>query len=420
MAVLDEWVGRRVACPHCQSLCAIPEPPIQAAPEIDPVEVVEDKGGVFRILPEDARLPDRLPGQAEVSGALGVLSVGRQTRPARCLALHPDNRLGLAGCGETIVVLDLSTGKRVFRFTRQQAPVSCLAITPDGRRVLSGDRAGGLLLWDLPSGRIVRWLRGHKDAVQSVAFSPEGRYAASGGDDGVTRLWELATGTEYELVQACWDGPVCCVAFSPDGQQLLGAGNRVCTWSTQSGEPLVHFRGRGTVESAAFSRDGLQIAACAPSTSTKTGLKVRRWQAATGQPLPCFENPAPNRVRVSLAVVVPGNLRIVSIGHKPGIRASSVTGQILDALGQFQRVLGDETSPRSPPRSYSMSDMSSTASKFDVSDPYWMQIWSVNSGLAQSHDAGTSPPTALAASHDGARVLSASRDHTVQLWGVPS
>jgi WD40 repeat protein len=231
----------------------------------------------------------------------------------------------------------------------------------------------------------------------------------------------LGTGTEYKLFEARWDRPVNCVAYSPDGRQILGAGGKVRTWDVQTGEPLVRFRGSGRVESAAFSQDGSEIAACALSDTSRTGLRVRRWQAATGKPLTCFDDPVHNRVLVSLAVVVPGSLRIVSTGKKTerpgsaGLGMSQTTAAVLSVVGTLaiNAVL-------MPGGGYGYIIFEPSAPVFDPSDPYCMQIWGIHSGLAESQrNAGSARATALVVSADGKRALSANRDNIICLWGLP-
>jgi WD40 repeat protein len=429
ITVPDDWDGQGLSCPSChRAVDVVPPESEEIVPELlddddpstDLVEVVEEEEATstYGINADDALLPDLLPGQAPVCGVMGIMSLGRNARPARCLAVHPQKPLALAGCGPTTYVLNLSERKRALRFEKQDAGVTSLALAPDGRLVLSGDRDGGLLLWDLSSGQLVRRLKGHKDAVGSIAFSPNGRYAVSGGDDGVTRLWELETGEEYKLFEAHWDQPVRCVAFSPDGRQVLGAGGKVRTWSVKTGELHMRFRSEGEVDSAAFSRDGAEIAACVPARFTETGLRVQRWHAATGKELPCFEDPFRNQVLVFLAVVAPGTLRIVSLGRRPGIRQDSVFGQVVDAVDSLRsRGSGWEPS-RMPARYYGMGDLRRGRS-LDSSDPYCMQIWNLKTGLAESHDAGQDRASVLAVSTDGSRALTANRNNTVQLWGLP-
>jgi WD40 repeat protein len=394
---------------------------LEELPELDQVEIVDERphSGVYGISSPDAYRPGATMASAAVSGAVGILSLGRKAGRVRCLALHPGTRRGLAGCGETIVVLNLDEGKRAFRFEKQQGPISCLGMAPDGRHVLSGDQKGGLALWEIASGRVLRWLDGHNGEVRSVGFSPNGQYAVSGGADGVTRLWELVAGQEYELFDARWEDPVSSVAFSPDGRRVLGAGSEVCVWSVKTGEPLFRPRRAGDAVSAAFSNDGETLAACRPSVSSTTGLKVRSWEAATGKPLPCFENPIPNRSSVALAAVVPGSLRIVSTGKKGAGRtdgrnvAAAVGASILGTVAMNAVLMPFGMS------GYVAFRPGPGGCHYDPSDPYCLQVWSIGNGGADSYDAGKDPAIVLAVSTDGTRAITATRHNIVQIWGLP-
>ncbi|MFB7999771.1 protein kinase [Streptomyces sp. NPDC056002] len=75
--------------------------------------------------------------------------------------------------------------------TYESLPV---ALTHDARLALTGCPDGTLRLWDVPSGRCVKTLRGHRREVEAVDLTPDGRHALSQGADGVVRLWNLSEG----------------------------------------------------------------------------------------------------------------------------------------------------------------------------------------------------------------------------------
>jgi WD40 repeat protein len=75
-----------------------------------------------------------------------------------------------------------------------EARVNGVAVSPDGRRILSGDAAGNLRLWDAIAGvELPRFEQsvGDKSAVSCVAISPDGAEVVTGHEDGTVRVWIL-------------------------------------------------------------------------------------------------------------------------------------------------------------------------------------------------------------------------------------
>jgi WD40 repeat protein len=428
MAVPDGQPGTRWLCPKCKA-------PVEAPPSrpedtaILDAEVLEDPpeehGGTYQVGAADDNTPDTWYEKAGGLGVIGTLSLEGEPGMIRCLAMNADTRLGLVGCEERVMVFDLGARKRAYPFDKQEAEVSSLAISPDGKLALSGDEDGGLLLWDINEGKRLRWLEGHEDAVRCVAFSPKGRFAASGGDDGSIRLWEVATGQPRRLSKALWDGPVRSVAFSSEGGQLLAAGEKVRTWSTRSGEILARFPGGANMHSAAFSRDGSEVAACAPEASSSNGFRARRWKALTGQPLAGFEAGASGRVDATATAVAPGSLRVIVMGKKEGVRKASPTGETFGAIAASGVSTFAVTLAFGGLAGFAWRNMTcefKSGCRFITyeADPYCLKCWSFVNGLPDTHSGGKEPTVVLAVSPDGSKALSATRSNLIDLWSLPS
>lgn len=163
---------------------------------------------------------------------------------------------------------------------RAQGAVCALDFSPDGRLLASGDRTGGVKLWQMapvlarkrgepllavanpdPDRTLVsvrfRALFGHEGTVNGVAFHPDGRRLASGGDDRTVRIWDVRS---TECVRSLDGEPkgVRAVEFDRRGQVLLAAGRRIRLWSVRS------FRALRAPDSgawcAALSPDGKHLA----------------------------------------------------------------------------------------------------------------------------------------------------------------
>ena len=61
----------------------------------------------------------------------------------------------------------------------------------NGKLLASGNSSGGVKLFEAATGKLVRYLRGHKDMVRSPAFSPDGTKLASGSWDNTAAVWDV-------------------------------------------------------------------------------------------------------------------------------------------------------------------------------------------------------------------------------------
>src|SRR5262249_56650995 len=95
--------------------------------------------------------------------------------------------------------------------------VASVAYSPDGSRVVSGDRAGEIKLWEAATGRLIHTMA-TGNPVEAVAFHPDGtRLASAGGDDGAVILWDAATGQRIRTFPV-HTKRVFRFIFSPDGK----------------------------------------------------------------------------------------------------------------------------------------------------------------------------------------------------------
>jgi WD40 repeat protein len=149
------------------------------------------------------------------------------------LSQYDGDHISAIGCGldnETlltatwegnIAVRELTRGKLLSRIGKHVTHLHSLSQSPDGRTVAWVGEYGGFGLLDLKTGKDV--FRNTKDVSSAVrvAFAPDGGVLATGGNGGnPVRLWEAATGKRV----AEWkDMRSSEVAFSPDGRLLAAA-----------------------------------------------------------------------------------------------------------------------------------------------------------------------------------------------------
>jgi WD40 repeat protein len=118
--------------------------------------------------------------------------------PARwlwSLDFAPDGKT-LAACAQSaIVLIDLTTGKRLHRRDAHDTPPYPV-VSPDGKVIATTATEPTIRLWDADTGRLLHLLEGHEESAGSVVFSSDGKRLASSGYDGTIRLWERSIGKE--------------------------------------------------------------------------------------------------------------------------------------------------------------------------------------------------------------------------------
>jgi WD40 repeat protein len=142
------------------------------------------------------------------------------------------------------------------------------AFSPDGQTLLTGGGDRTARLWSVPGGKPLGGPLAHTMSVSCVAFTPDGRYLATAQRGGLIRLWALPAGNPRDYRVSV--GAESFVRLSRDGRFLLPAGmsRNTCelrdtqvidlTTGQRVGQPL---EANGFIMDAAFSPDGLQVAA---------------------------------------------------------------------------------------------------------------------------------------------------------------
>ena len=125
----------------------------------------------------------------------------------------------------------------------------------------SGGDDGLVKLWDLPSGRELAGLRGHRQTVTSIDFVHGGDGLASASLDGTLRIWDLpdhgpaAGNTEHRPTVFSTPGDrLHALAVSHDGRQLAVAGKAGKIYYLRDLEkPGAVTRGRRASQGRAFA-----------------------------------------------------------------------------------------------------------------------------------------------------------------------
>jgi WD40 repeat protein len=186
-------------------------------------------------------------------------------------------------------------------------------LSPDGKLMLVlGEQANGqaddtrdiAVLAGTSDGKIIRSFASRdpeaRDQVMSVAFSPDGKRFAIGRRNGTAEIWSTQTARRIKMLAAPKgdDSDTWSLAFSPDGQRLVGSSlfnETVFIWSAGTGrvvrsfdlgESRAHYRHAAAV---AMSRDSKLVAAGLAQRAVSSGDVgperggITVWDAASGK-----------------------------------------------------------------------------------------------------------------------------------------
>jgi WD40 repeat protein len=380
-----------------------------------------------------------------------------QSAGTYALAFSKDNALLAGGGGDGHVKLwdvTVQPPKDKGNLKVSSAAILAVAVAPNGKTLAAGSGDTRLSLWELTEDPPREAATGdtHTGAVHAVAYALDGKTLATGSADKTLRLWGLLKDNKLKerAVVEAHAGGVLCLAYHPIDDKVLVTGGSEGTirfWHVAGGKiaPRAVLKSSGgAVYAVAFSQSGKTLASAhgdgtcrtwaVPGTSEKAILDghinyasavafspdnstivsgsndwtVRQWPAVSG--------PKPKD-------------KTVTKGHLSHVYSMSFAqdGKSL-ASGSHDRTvrIWDAVTPEAKER---LPNAKADVPLYTVD--YAPDGKSVVGGGARatfrSYDTGTrrfiytfqghaGPISALAFSHDGSMIASASTDKSARLW----
>jgi WD40 repeat protein len=196
-------------------------------------------------------------------------------------AMTPNGALGVTAANQRVTLWDLDRGEPLRHHEDHADSTEAVAVSVDGEVVISGDRSGRVIVWEVGRDRRTP-LGGHRDRVTRCAITPDARLAITGGDDKRARIWDLVARERlYEFERHPYN--VSAVAISAAGDRAIS----VCI-----GEARVWDLGEGKLE-ARYEQQGMSAKGCVLVNDERELLiaeseeRVTRWCVADGKTEVC-------------------------------------------------------------------------------------------------------------------------------------
>ncbi len=157
------------------------------------------------------------------------------------------------GGDNSVMVWNATTGRIVTRYTKHTAPVVALSWSPDGKYIVSA--SGGIAdttvkVWNALTGQTVSTYHdpalGPHDAYVGIVWSPAGNRIASYDDNGTVQVWQALTGKQLLTLKTDGANHLSSppLAWSPDGQRIVTAGESAQIWDVSNGKLLFSYKGK--------------------------------------------------------------------------------------------------------------------------------------------------------------------------------
>jgi WD40 repeat protein len=357
-----------------------------------------------------------------LGGGLSLWDVASGTRlefvghsqSVNSVALSPNGQYALSGSNDnTIILWNVNDGSQISTFIdSDDQQINSVTFNADSTRILSADKLGRIIVWDIAQEAPVHYLYVHSEAATVVAYTHDD-IAVSASADDTLRL--LDTEGDEVIIQNNINGSeVLSVAVSPDGTTILSGGDDtfVTLSDQQTGVVIRAFTGHtDTVNAVTFSPDGARAA------SASSDSHVIIWDVASGSALLDFTQ---HQDEVTSVAFSP-NGQLIASGDVTGalLLWDANTGQLIHTLSSPDSEIGHTDTVTS------VAFSPDNTLLLSVDGEGAIILWDVAAGTevrrfgtGVEDERHTEAINSVAFSPDGTRALTGSEDQTMILWDV--
>ncbi|KAG0318916.1 U3 small nucleolar RNA-associated protein 13 [Linnemannia gamsii] len=145
------------------------------------------------------------------------------------VCISQDEQFLITTVGEDIDVIEIKTGKKLWRLKGDTEIITMFAVTPDGHTLVSASRSLLLKTWDLRTGTLIRSLKAHDAPIIVMDIDRTSSLVATGSADGTVKVWDIAGGFCTHNFKG-HGGVISAVLFHPDqAKAWLYSGADDCT-----------------------------------------------------------------------------------------------------------------------------------------------------------------------------------------------
>ena len=208
-----------------------------------------------------------------------IASLGRQADTALAADISADHSRIAFGGPKRVVDLISIDGASVATLTKHTDWVTAIRFSPDGKLLATGDRNGGLHIWEADTGMALTKLDGHDKTITAIDWRSDSRQLVTSSEDGNVRLWNPDQRKQTKSWGAHKDG-CSSVGYRRDGTLVSSGRDQLVKLWDANGKGIKTLAGlKDIVTAAAVCDETNQVFAA------DWAGKLQVWNAKDGKPM---------------------------------------------------------------------------------------------------------------------------------------
>lgn len=171
-----------------------------------------------------------------------ITTVGDELESVLAADISPNQEYVAIGGPNKLVKLFYTDGTLIAEIKKHTDWVTALEFSPDGLYLATGDRNGGVHVWDAETGNPVADLRGHTGLISQISWRPDSKFLATSSEDTAIKVWQVE---EWKQVGS-WGahgGGVTGMEFRRDGHIVSTGRDKVAKLWEQGGKMVTQYAG---------------------------------------------------------------------------------------------------------------------------------------------------------------------------------
>jgi len=234
----------------------------------------------------------------DVENNLRILEIAKEFETLFAASLSSDlKNYASSACSSSFKIGSVSDKNDVEVIKKHTNWLTSISYSPDGILLATGDRDGGIMVWESHSKQRLYSFSNHKNKISKLSWSPDSNLLLSASEDGELMIWNMINGSKLKSWKAHNEG-VLSVDISNKGQIATSGRDKLVKLWDSNGKLEQTIKGFEDLPlSVKFNHDGEKLI-----TGDWLG-NIKAWDVKDAKELKSFASYFPTLPKIELAIV---------------------------------------------------------------------------------------------------------------------